>query len=157
VSIKLYWQFIYPMNSLLYNKKYKYTHRRHYSYPWHTVVCKSVRLIQSLQSVSLIRRVWRYQRGNQNPYIEEELTTQRPKVKIQKDKQRSTKHTYKTKDRVCKFGPISPNCSWKQRSIENGYHMLGGKLILVSDLKGQWCQQYFFFQAKQINFLTCLE
>jgi hypothetical protein len=46
------------------------------------------------------RRVWRYQRGNQNPYIEEELTTQWPKEKVQKDKQRSTKHTYKTKDRV---------------------------------------------------------
>ena len=42
----------------------------------------------------------RYQRGNQNPYIEEEQTTQWPKEKVQKDKQRSTKHTYKTKDRV---------------------------------------------------------
>jgi hypothetical protein len=39
-------------------------------------------------------------RGNQNPYIEEEQTTQWPKEKVQKDKQRSTKHTYKTKDRV---------------------------------------------------------
>jgi hypothetical protein len=47
-----------------------------------------------------IRRAWRYQRGNQNPYIEEEQTTQWPKEKVQKDKQRSTKHTYKTKDRV---------------------------------------------------------
>jgi hypothetical protein len=37
------------------------------------------------------RRVWRYQRSNQNPYIEE---------KVQKDKQWSTKHTYKTKERV---------------------------------------------------------
>jgi hypothetical protein len=46
------------------------------------------------------RIVWRYQRGNQNPYIEEEQTTQWPKEKVQKDKQRSTKHTYKTKDRV---------------------------------------------------------
>jgi hypothetical protein len=27
------------------------------------------------------------QRGNQNPYIEEEQTTQWPKVKVQKDKQ----------------------------------------------------------------------
>jgi hypothetical protein len=36
----------------------------------------------------------------QNPYIEEEQTTQWPKEKGQKDKQRSTKHTYKTKDRV---------------------------------------------------------
>ena len=38
--------------------------------------------------------------GNQNPYIEEEQTTPCPKEKVQKDKQRSTKHTYKTKDRV---------------------------------------------------------
>ena len=36
--------------------------------------------------------------GNQNPYIEEEDNTMARKV--QKDKQRSTKHTYKTKDRV---------------------------------------------------------
>ena len=32
--------------------------------------------------------------------MEEEHTTQWPKEKVQKDKQRSTKHTYKTKDRV---------------------------------------------------------
>ena len=37
--------------------------------------------------------------GNQNPHIEEEQTTQWGK-KVQKDKQRSTKHTYQTKDRV---------------------------------------------------------
>ena len=36
--------------------------------------------------------------GIQNPYIEEEQTTQWPKEKVQKDKQRSTKHTNKTKD-----------------------------------------------------------
>ena len=40
------------------------------------------------------------QRGNQNPYIEEEQTTQLSKEKVQKNKQRSAKHTYKTKDRV---------------------------------------------------------
>ena len=39
-------------------------------------------------------------KGNQNLYIEEEQTTQWPKEKVRKDKQRSTKHTYKTKDRV---------------------------------------------------------
>ena len=44
----------------------------------------------------MLRRVWRYQRGHQNPYIGEEQTTQWPKEKVQKDKQRSTKHTYKT-------------------------------------------------------------
>jgi hypothetical protein len=37
----------------------------------------------------------RYEKGNQNPYIEEEQ-----KKKQQKDKQRSTKHTHKAKDRV---------------------------------------------------------
>jgi len=47
-----------------------------------------------------LRRAWRYQRGNQKPYIEEEQTTQWSKEKVQKDKQLSTKHTYKTKDRV---------------------------------------------------------
>ena len=38
-------------------------------------------------------------RFNQNPQIEEQ-TTQWPKEKVQKDKQRSTKHTHKNKDRV---------------------------------------------------------
>ena len=46
------------------------------------------------------RRVWRYQRDNNNSYIEEEQTTQWPQEKGQKNKQRSTKHTHKTKDRV---------------------------------------------------------
>jgi hypothetical protein len=32
--------------------------------------------------------------------MEEEQTTKWPKEKVQKDNQRSTKHTYKTKDRV---------------------------------------------------------
>ena len=48
----------------------------------------------------IIRWVWRYERGNQSPYIEEGQTTQWPKEKVQKNKQRSTKHTHKTKDRV---------------------------------------------------------
>jgi hypothetical protein len=46
-----------------------------------------------------VRGARRYQRGNQNPYIEEQ-TTQWPNEKVQKDKQRSTKHTHQTKDRV---------------------------------------------------------
>ena len=48
----------------------------------------------------LIRKVLRYQRSNHNPYIEEEQTTQWPKEKAQKVKQWSTKHTYKSQDRV---------------------------------------------------------
>ena len=47
-----------------------------------------------------LRRVWRCQRGNQNPNILEEQTTQWSKEKVQKNKQRSTKYTHKTKDRV---------------------------------------------------------
>jgi hypothetical protein len=39
-------------------------------------------------------------KGNHNLYIKEEQTTQWPNEKVQKDKQRSTKHTNKTKDRV---------------------------------------------------------
>ena len=39
-------------------------------------------------------------RVNLNSQIEEEQTTQWPKEKGQKDKQRSTKHTHKTRDRV---------------------------------------------------------
>jgi hypothetical protein len=35
-----------------------------------------------------------------NPYIEEEQKTQWPKEKVPKDKQRSTKHSCKTKNRV---------------------------------------------------------
>jgi len=35
----------------------------------------------------VIRRVWRCKRGHQNPYIEEEQTTQWPKEKGQKEKQ----------------------------------------------------------------------
>jgi hypothetical protein len=39
-----------------------------------------------------------YQRGNQNQKIEEGQTTHWPKEKGQKNKQRYTKHTHKTKD-----------------------------------------------------------
>jgi len=51
--------------------------------------------VQSLNITCLIRiqiRVWRYQRSNQNTYIEEGQTIQWPKEKGQKDKQQSTKH-----------------------------------------------------------------
>jgi hypothetical protein len=61
------------------------------------VNCLLLLHVRHVISISAIRRVWRYQRGNQNPYIEEDQTTQWPK---EKDKQRSTKYTHKTKDRV---------------------------------------------------------
>jgi hypothetical protein len=39
----------------------------------------------------LLRYTTKHQRGNQNPYIKEEQTTQWPNENVQKDKQRSTK------------------------------------------------------------------
>ena len=61
-------------------------------------------------------------KGNQNPWIEEEQTKQWTKEKVQKDKQRSTKHTHKTKDLVTRAplrrggelrcsGRVSSTCS----------------------------------------------
>ena len=56
----------------------------------------------------------KYQRGNQNPYNEEEQTTQWPNEKGQNDKQRSTKQTHKTKDRVTR-SPLKTKLAWFQR------------------------------------------
>jgi hypothetical protein len=77
---------------------------------WFTCACgknryclqiKYLDLCKNLWSfIVFVRRVWRYEWGNQNPYIEKEQTTQWPKEKAPKDKQRSTKHGYKTKDQV---------------------------------------------------------
>ena len=60
---------------------------------YHTIMTPTTPIV-------IVRRAWRYQRGNQNLYIEEEQPTQWPKENKQKDKQWSTKHTYKSKDRV---------------------------------------------------------
>jgi hypothetical protein len=58
-------------------------------------------------------------RGNQNPYIEKEQTAQWPKEKGQRDKQRSTRHTYKTKDRVTH---VALRRVWRyQRGNKNPY------------------------------------
>jgi hypothetical protein len=64
-----------------------------------TTACEVTRSVGNIPRGSVVRRIWRYQRGNQNPYVEEQ-TTQWPNKKVQKDKQRSTKHTHKTKNRV---------------------------------------------------------
>ena len=50
-------------------------------------------------------------------YIEEKQTTLWPKEKVQKDKQRSTKHTHKTKDRVTP-NP-QKNREWTQKPSPN--------------------------------------
>ena len=55
-------------------------------------------------SMTLLIRVWRYQRGNPNLYIKEQ-TTQWWKEQVQKEKQRSIKHVYKAKGRVISGAP----------------------------------------------------
>ena len=45
--------------------------------------------------------------GNQHSYIDKEQTTQLPKETVQKIKQRSTKHTHQTKDRVTRTNSLS--------------------------------------------------
>jgi hypothetical protein len=76
-----------------------------------------------------VRRVWRYQRGNQNPYIKEEQTTEWPKEKVQKNKQRYTKHTYKTKDRV-KRTPLKTGVnSYSEKNVQQAVIIVFPKVI----------------------------
>ena len=84
-----------------------------------------------------IRRVWRYQRWNQKPYIEEEQTTQWPKEKVQKGKQWSTKHTHKTTDRVTRT-PLKT----------------GGELM-CSGTVGSKLTYYTILNHPNINVLCC--
>ena len=46
----------------------------------------------SYNYITSSKKIWWYQRENQNPWQEEVLTIQCPNEKGQKDKQRSTKH-----------------------------------------------------------------
>jgi hypothetical protein len=76
----------------------------------------------------ITRRVWRYQRGNQNPYIEEEQTTQWPNEKAQKDKQRSAKHAHKTKDRVTRI-PLKIGGEIRCSGRVSSYCSTGGTIV----------------------------
>ena len=67
-------------------------------YNYHTITITTALWFCRLMVVG--KKSLKIPKGNQNPYIEEEQTTQWRKEKVQKGKQRSTKHTYKTKDRV---------------------------------------------------------
>ena len=135
------------------------------SYRYHRLVCTQTDIFgqmywgsvrdRSLKWICLlllfVRRVWRYQRVNQNPYIEEEQTTQWPKEKVQKDKQRSTKRTRKTKDRVTwtplktwselrGSGRVSSFCStalshlWKESLNCDGQQQISTKRTIPSHL-----------------------
>jgi hypothetical protein len=72
--------------------------------------------------------------------------TQWPKEKVQKDKQRSTKHTYKTKDRVTRTplktggelrcpGRVSSSCSTSgTRNLQIQYSYLHSNVIMCIDV-----------------------
>jgi hypothetical protein len=81
-----------------------------------------------------IKKSLKYQRGNQSPYIEEGQTTQWPKEKVQKDKQRSTKHTYKTKDRITRTPPKT-----------------GGELRCSGRVSSSWESLFFIVLFVYIN------
>ena len=73
---------------------------------WEPLKLTSKRIVVITDVRSLYKKSLKIPKGgNQNPYIEEEQTTQWSKEKVQKDKQRSTKHTYITKDRVTRTRP----------------------------------------------------
>jgi hypothetical protein len=89
-----------------------------------------------------LNHCWHYQRGNQKPLIEERQTTQWPKEKGQKNKQRSTKHTnkHKAKDRVTRTplttggelmctGRVSSSCSTSDTRRVN--HFICKKVLTI--------------------------
>ena len=67
----------------------------------------------------ILKKSLKIPKGQSESVIEEEHTTQWAKENVQKDKQRSTKHTYKTKDRVTRT-PLKTGgelrCSGRTRS-----------------------------------------
>jgi hypothetical protein len=97
--------------------------------------------------MTCIRSVWRYQSVNQNLYIEEEQVTQWPKEKGEKEKQRSTKYTHKTKDRVTRTplktggeircsGRISSSCSTSGNPCVNLATIPGINVVHMLKLSG---------------------
>jgi hypothetical protein len=68
--------------------------------------------IQQTGINGIIKRVWRYQMGNQNSYIEEEQTTQWPK-----ERQRSTKHNLQNQIRL--LMPHVDDHSFDNNYVEN--------------------------------------
>ena len=87
------------------------------------------------------KEVCRYQRGNQNPYIEEGQTTQWPIENAQKDKQRSTKHTHKTKDRITRT-PLKTGgelrCSGRVRSSCSTSGTCRVNLVTHTVIRREW-------------------
>ena len=108
--------------------------------------------------MKITRRVWRYQRGNQKSYIEEEQKTQWPKEKVHKDKQQSTKHTYMYKTKVTrqwflrrflKFQPIRTHYwPWQQCLISDQHQNLKLCKLPPNEVWLQWHGQSGFWRKR---------
>ena len=113
----------------------------------HSIVCKTLRIrrawLRLLCSNHKSKKSLKIPKGHQNPDIEEEQTAQWPKEKGQKNKERSTKHRYKTKDRVTRTplkpggelrcsGRVGSSCSTSdtRRSLESRYQH---QVLMLSD------------------------
>ena len=94
-----------------------------------------------------VRRVWRYQRSNQNPYIDKQ-TTQLPKEKVQKNKQRSTKHTHKLK---IEYHVPNNNRGWTQvlrkgrQFLKFAIRLFKQSLYTVSEVWGKVVQTIIIY------------
>ena len=113
--------------------------------------------------MKLSKKIWRYHRGNQNSYIEEEQTKQLPKEKGQTDNQRSTKHTHKTKDRVTQTplriggeircsGGVDSSCSTSGTRRGN----LASIPIKISQVKPQECTSCLHSSMTIVSFVYCI-
>ena len=100
---------MHKVSPLFLKAKHTHTHKQqqiNIGINWKTKYTTMYEHFQNLCNKNILGRVWRYQRGNQNSYIEEEHTTQWRK-EGQRDKKRSTKHRHKTQDRVTKSIPLT--------------------------------------------------
>ena len=79
-----------------------------------------------------LRRVWRYQKGNQNPYIEEEQTTSWPRKKYKRTNN-DLQNTHTTKDRVT-LTPLKQLINLTRRQRIDSHNVIIFYIITVDDL-----------------------
>jgi len=64
-----------------------------------------------------------------NPYIEEEQKTQWTNEKVQKDKERSTKHAHKSKDRITRTPLKTGDGLWFSGRVTNSCYTSGTRRV----------------------------
>ena len=98
-------------------------------------------------------------KGFHNPYIEEEQKTQWPKENVQKDKQRSTKHTHRTKDRVTRT-PLKTGdelrCSRRVRSSCSTSDIRRVNLVTNPVISHEWGKDREVFTYQDISTINTI-